>query len=339
MWKDFIKDIDLDRDIVEVRMKRIKDIHEYHLQRINHDESCISIMHDKKVKSMLLYDVKAFCSFYDYVKETVFQEQEFLTLLIAVLETMVKVSADKIVYIHLKSIFIHRTAGTIALLCLPVEKDAWCEADEECKQFLNDLLMLIKVEKAYELIGFLNQSIKQYDFKIVGILQQLIQRIPIPKKIPFWRKLLLRELEEIPVHYPLPKAKPMEKKDIVRQRYVKEIKPKENIIMNETVVLFENPQKANAYIEGSHHEKIDIYNDEFMIGRDKACNYIISSPTVSKHHVCIVKETTGFYIKDLNSSNSTYLNGEELNAMELYDLKDSDEIVLADEKLYFHYER
>ncbi len=50
-----------------------------------------------------------------------------------------------------------------------------------------------------------------------------------------------------------------------------------------------------------------------IIGRLDKCDITINDPLISKEHcVIILDEYEKFYIEDLNSKNSTYINGKEI---------------------------
>jgi len=53
----------------------------------------------------------------------------------------------------------------------------------------------------------------------------------------------------------------------------------------------------------------------FIIGRNAACDFKISEPTVSSKHACIEIDTNGFaYVEDLASRNGTYVNAKAISA-------------------------
>ena len=50
-----------------------------------------------------------------------------------------------------------------------------------------------------------------------------------------------------------------------------------------------------------------------LIGRSESSNFCIKDPLISKEHCLItVSEDGKFFIEDLNSTNSTFLNGKEV---------------------------
>jgi EAL domain-containing protein (putative c-di-GMP-specific phosphodiesterase class I) len=62
--------------------------------------------------------------------------------------------------------------------------------------------------------------------------------------------------------------------------------------------------------DGAHRLLLDRF--PYCIGRSSAAHYCISSPQVSKEHVQIVRDGDRFRIRDLGSTNGTFVNGERV---------------------------
>ncbi|MBW4521672.1 MAG: FHA domain-containing protein [Scytolyngbya sp. HA4215-MV1] len=63
----------------------------------------------------------------------------------------------------------------------------------------------------------------------------------------------------------------------------------------------------------------------WLIGRSPNCAICISNPLISRCHAVIGRsETGGFYITDVGSSNSTFVNRRKLSPLERRPLKDGD---------------
>lgn len=62
-------------------------------------------------------------------------------------------------------------------------------------------------------------------------------------------------------------------------------------------------------IEG---EKIPITHWENIIGRSKSSDIRIQSDSISNTHALLIKKEKGWFIKDLNSNNGTYINGKSI---------------------------
>jgi len=56
-----------------------------------------------------------------------------------------------------------------------------------------------------------------------------------------------------------------------------------------------------------------LVDDEFLLGRDPASDLVLDDPFVSAIHARIYRQGEEFWLEDLGSTNSTYLNGELLS--------------------------
>lgn len=78
-------------------------------------------------------------------------------------------------------------------------------------------------------------------------------------------------------------------------------------------------------------EKIEMTSSPFVVGKGRDCDYLIlGNPTISRRHAKIEKSGEDFFIEDLQSSNHTFIDGEEIEGE--YELKDQMIIQLSDEK-------
>jgi EAL domain-containing protein (putative c-di-GMP-specific phosphodiesterase class I) len=59
--------------------------------------------------------------------------------------------------------------------------------------------------------------------------------------------------------------------------------------------------------------RIALHSLPFVIGRSPECNFVVSSPQVSKHHVEISRDGNEFQVRDLNSTNGTFVNGRPVS--------------------------
>ena len=68
------------------------------------------------------------------------------------------------------------------------------------------------------------------------------------------------------------------------------------------------------------------------LGRADDSSVILARPGVSRRHAIILAGTTGFTIKDLESQNGTFVNGQRITE---HPLADGDQIVIGDAKIVF----
>lgn len=80
-------------------------------------------------------------------------------------------------------------------------------------------------------------------------------------------------------------------------------------------------------VTGEGPERIDLSRLPFTLGRNESCDYQIVSSRVSREHAEIVREAGVLKIRDLKSTNGTFVNGERIDQ---HRLVDGDLVVIAD---------
>jgi EAL domain-containing protein (putative c-di-GMP-specific phosphodiesterase class I) len=79
----------------------------------------------------------------------------------------------------------------------------------------------------------------------------------------------------------------------------------------------EPPHKTLPYLEtftgnGSSAQRIWLNTLPFRIGRSRNAHYMLSSPKVSKEHAEISRADTHYRVRDLGSTNGTFVNGQRV---------------------------
>ncbi len=69
-------------------------------------------------------------------------------------------------------------------------------------------------------------------------------------------------------------------------------------------------------------ERIPITYWENSLGRDRHCDVVVDSPTVSRDHAVLFRREEGWMIADTNSKCGVFLNGEKIEKNERVELKD-----------------
>ena len=107
-----------------------------------------------------------------------------------------------------------------------------------------------------------------------------------------------------------------------------------------TNFLTANAATALAWLErdipGKEPERIEIERYPFTLGRNESCDYQILSSRVSREHAEIVHEGAAFRVRDLKSTNGTFVNGERIEERRL---ADGDLVVIADVHFSFRSSR
>ncbi len=94
--------------------------------------------------------------------------------------------------------------------------------------------------------------------------------------------------------------------------------------------------KLIIYGEGKQAEEFPLDKEVITIGRLPGNDIVLSEPIVSGHHAKIVTINGSSFLEDLDSTNGTYVNGEQI---EKYLLKDGDTISLARRKFKYIHEQ
>ena len=79
--------------------------------------------------------------------------------------------------------------------------------------------------------------------------------------------------------------------------------------------------------------QIEWHRDVITIGRDQQNDIVISHPLASRRHATLERDEQGYVVRDLKSTNGTYVTGEVI--AELYRLNSDDIIVIAASEIVF----
>ncbi len=86
--------------------------------------------------------------------------------------------------------------------------------------------------------------------------------------------------------------------------------------------------------ENGGRQFFELTNDETLLGRDRFCDIVLRTHTVSRQHARIVRTSDGFSIEDLSSLNGTYVNGRRIDGR--VPIKDQDRIHIYEVVTVFH---
>ena len=87
--------------------------------------------------------------------------------------------------------------------------------------------------------------------------------------------------------------------------------------------------KINIFSGYGHNQSFDLVGSSVYIGRSEENDIQISDMSVSRRHLKLIEKDDGFYIKDLNSQNGTYVNGTRIAQDEYIEIKESNPIVIG----------
>lgn len=63
---------------------------------------------------------------------------------------------------------------------------------------------------------------------------------------------------------------------------------------------------------GETGREYQLEGDRWVLGRSPECDVVLDVAAVSRRHVILSEETSGFYVQDLGSRNGTYINGQRV---------------------------
>jgi hypothetical protein len=75
-----------------------------------------------------------------------------------------------------------------------------------------------------------------------------------------------------------------------------------------------------------------VAKERFVIGRGRHCDLVIDSGKVSREHAALTRESGGWFIEDLGSSNGTWYQRERIERRRI---EDGDEYFVCSERLRF----
>ena len=93
--------------------------------------------------------------------------------------------------------------------------------------------------------------------------------------------------------------------------------------------------KGRPILEAHGKSKL-LSNKAFGIGRDRHNAVIIGDSNVSKYHATITFTKGIAYLRDINSSNGTFVNGEKIKSNKDYRLSNKDEIIVGKTKIRYY---
>ena len=102
----------------------------------------------------------------------------------------------------------------------------------------------------------------------------------------------------------------------------------------------EIPMKQRAYLEiigiSKKEKVIELAKEEILVGRSPKCDIQLQAKNVSRKHALVVFRNEEYHIKDLESTNGTYVNGVRVVKCIL---RNHDQIEIAGVKLLFSEEK
>lgn len=114
-------------------------------------------------------------------------------------------------------------------------------------------------------------------------------------------------------------------------------RPKEPLYSEEKTTFLGANDKNPILKNLSTGDVYEVTSNPFTIGKSQTCNLVIADKVVSRHHAEVVQYGDKYFIKDLSSTNGTFINGNKLMADTDVELKDGQEIIFANKKFIYRY--
>lgn len=92
----------------------------------------------------------------------------------------------------------------------------------------------------------------------------------------------------------------------------------------------------NFYLYDPESEQIFEVTQNIRVGRSDSNDLAIKDQSISSKHASLILKDGELFVKDHNSFNSTYVNGNECTPDELYKLKPKDVVQFGDKVFYFN---
>lgn len=96
--------------------------------------------------------------------------------------------------------------------------------------------------------------------------------------------------------------------------------------------------RLQVYYPTGEEEKIKVTGDLSVAGREASCDIYLRDDHISRRHFEIIKKANMYYIRDLGSSNGTYLNDHKISTDKPEVLKSEDQIKIKGLKINVFYE-
>ena len=114
-------------------------------------------------------------------------------------------------------------------------------------------------------------------------------------------------------------------------------RPKEPLYSEEKTTFLGANDKNPILKNLSTGDVYEVTSNPFTIGKSQTCSLVIADKVVSRHHAEVVQYGDKYFIKDLSSTNGTFINGNKLMADTDVELKDGQEIIFANKKFIYRY--
>lgn len=269
----------------------------------------------------------------------------------ALLYGMEKNISPKFILLDSDLVYVSEETGSLRFICVPAVNPGL--QIKPLRSYIRELIVNMQYDSSENLeyigkiINYLNQNKKLNPADFIDYLDRLEQedgpvasadvfpKTPEPDMIPLESLAAERPVrkQEEEISFMAPEDEPKKAAD-----EVPEIRLDDVSVPAPEKETYDAPQSFPYMIRKKNGEKIVINKDEFKIGKIPGmADYLLTdNPAVSRMHAIIHKIDGAYYICDNYSTNSTFLNGEPLEAGKNYILLNGVRINFANDEFTYY---
>lgn len=312
---------------LEIKAKKGQQIAEREMYLINNDKvsGLVHVWIEKKGdKFNLFYNIAKFIPLSHFLKNLI-TKQLFAQMLINILENLKSMQTmfidQKMLLLDLHHVYVMEPDYKIFFICVPIHPVV---QDDSLRDFLLNVMEYsnfsekedISYLEEYERI--VNKGINFSLFELEEYVLSLTDKKKVVVCPNCQAKMEQKTSFCLCCGYEM--ASNMENATVINNIYVK------NKIL---------PSGTPFLLRKRYGERIAIQNTRFRIGKSKDCDFCVNNNAISRHHVDVIVRNGRYFIVDLNSTNRTFVKGNELLGMTETEILPGDIITLADEDFIF----
>lgn len=273
-------------------------------------------------------------------------EKELVTMMFHLTGAMLLCQKNRIPFVNifwsLDCMYVHRNSYEVRLVCHM--NPLTTNNIQVSTVLMNVLKNAVPVSNQLGVRKLIEQYIHFYSDNSLQELNQelfhMLQHIQTSKQSSS-RVALTGSLKRQHIALVTPEPIPQKGEPVVEERSTEQKHPQEempNSSNGETVVLNEAGIGMPYFVRNRSQERIPILKNSFLIGKERySVDYCVpDNAAVSRCHAMIVTKDGRYYIKDMNSTNHTFVNNIKVAADTEIELVDGAKVVLGNEEFYFY---
>lgn len=314
----------LEEGYLKLTLASKKEFDAYMLEELNKQPQALRCMAKKRSSICFLYDISERISLRRYFTLYEFLELEawqFLSQLFSVIAQLEKTFP---LCIDLDWIYCDQEGKEFYFMILPIHER---KTNQDWGCFLASLVQELHISYKESLIASCFLITKQKELQP----QDILAHLRLWKKQHVWWERLRRfflfyqKRKERITNNHLRLQEEWTKLRLSQHALQEEAVPPV-VLSSPTVALF--PKSVDAYLQDGNGRKYPL-KELNVIGRGETCTLQLNDDTISQMHAQIIKETHGYELIDLSSSNGTKLNGVKLKPQAAMMVKHEDQLEFA----------